>query len=241
MKFGLKYWRSSIVVVMVGMALIMSTPVVFASANPNPGVLPKQSKPDGQTFGELSNAWWQWALSIPTSENPLIGSYSGDPQCSAGQSGSVWFLAGTFFGGSATRTCTVPAGKTLFFPTDNFFTNNVGIAGNPNCPLTHFSIPTMWGMLDQSVASVTSHAATVDGVPQQDHRAGPNNPPFNIKVPGVSLLTLICPIPAGTYSPNVSDGFYVMLAPLSKGPHTISIEGAAPGFTLDVTYNLTVQ
>ena len=36
-----------------------------------------------------------------------------------GQSGSVWFLAGIFGGGSATRTCAVPAGKALYFPVLN--------------------------------------------------------------------------------------------------------------------------
>ena len=44
---------------------------------------------------------------------------------------------------------------------------------------------------------------------------------------------------------SVSDGYFVMLAPLSAGQHTIHFkgsEGAAPNtFTLDITYHLTVQ
>jgi hypothetical protein len=231
MKDTVKFRRSSFVVVLVGMALILLTPGAFASA----------------TYGQGSNAWWQWALSIPTSTNPLLGDYSGDPKCSAGQSGSVWFLAGTFGGGSATRSCTIPAGKTLFFPTINFFWNNVGVEGNTNCPPTDYSVQKMWGFLDQNVKDVTTHEATVDGVPQQDQRAGPKNSPYNVKIPADNLFTFACgdpnhPIPAGTYGPNVSDGYYVMLAPLSKGTHTIHFSAAtSQGTQQDVTYHLTVQ
>jgi hypothetical protein len=240
MKLGTKHWRSGLVMVGAVVALLGLT-IAFA-ANP-----PPQSQQNGQTYGKLSNAWWQWALSIPTSTNPLLDTTGAD--CGQGQSGSVWFLAGTF-GGSATpitRSCTIPAGKTLFFPTINFFQNNAGVKGS-NCPPTHSSIPQLWGALDQNVAAVTTHEATVDGVPQQDQRAGPNNPPYNVMIPSDNLFTFltkgICtlPFPAGTYSPNVSDGFYVLLTPLSPGPHTIHFSAATPqGTQQDVTYNLTVQ
>jgi hypothetical protein len=247
MKISMKYWQCSIVVVLVGMALIMSTPRIFASAHAH-GVLSPQHSPQALTIGQESNAWWQWGLSIPTSTNPQIGDYSGGPKCSAGQSGSVWFLAGVFGGGKATRSCTIPAGKTLLFPTFNSFQNNVG-NGTAACPNTDYSVQQMWGFLDQTIATVTSHEATVDGVPQQDQRAGPNNSPYSVTVPADNLFNLICgnpPIPAGTYSPNVSDGFYVLLAPLSPGTYTIHFSAVistpkGPKVAQDVTYHLTVQ
>ncbi len=237
MKLSMKHWRSGLLVVGALVALLGAT--VALAANP-----PPQSQSQ-KTFGKLSNAWWQWALSIPTNVNPLLDTTGAD--CGQGQSGSVWFLAGTFGGGSATRSCTIPAGKTLFFPTINFFQNNVG-NGTEVCPKTHFSIPTMWGILNPEVAAVTTHEATVDNVPQQDQRAGPNNTPYNVKIPEDNLFNLACGsppnplIPAGTYSPNVSDGFYVMLAPLPTGTHTIHFSAAtSQGPQQDVTYNLTVQ
>ena len=73
----------------------------------NPRVLPPQSHPHGKTYGEWAAAWWQWALSIPEAQNPVAdatGEFAG-----LGQSGPVWFLAGTF-GNSAERTVTIPAG-----------------------------------------------------------------------------------------------------------------------------------
>jgi len=41
----------------------------------------------------------------------------------------------------------------------------------------------------------------------------------------------------------VADGYWVMLPPLSAGSHTIHFAGGftSSGFSLDVTYNITVQ
>ena len=48
--------------------------------------------------------------------------------------------------------------------------------------------------------------------------------------------------PEGTTSPAVQDGYYIMLAPLKSGSHTVHYHGAFDGFfALDVTYHLTVQ
>jgi hypothetical protein len=48
--------------------------------------------------------------------------------------------------------------------------------------------------------------------------------------------------PAGTTSLSVADGVYVMLAPLSAGPHVIHFKGQIPDFNffIDITYHLTV-
>jgi hypothetical protein len=45
-----------------------------------------------------------------------------------GQRGPVWLLAGTFSGGSATRSCSIPQGEWLFFPVVNYVNFNT-----PNC------------------------------------------------------------------------------------------------------------
>jgi hypothetical protein len=49
--------------------------------------------------------------------------------------------------------------------------------------------------------------------------------------------------PKGTHSPMVGDGFYVMLAPLSAGQHTVHFHGEVPSipFVLDINYVLNVQ
>src|SRR6476619_7983139 len=86
-------------------------------ANPNPGVAPIKSSPNGKSYGEWAQAWWTWATSIPADQSPVLdatGQFAG-----VGQSGHVWFLAGTIFGGTFERDVTVPTGTSLFFPALN--------------------------------------------------------------------------------------------------------------------------
>ena len=46
---------------------------------------------------------------------------------------------------------------------------------------------------------------------------------------------------AGTYPDNVGDGYYILLAPLPAGEHTLKFVGTKGAFTTDVTYNLTIE
>ena len=82
--------------------LLGVAPVAFAK-NPNPGVRPPYAKAYGLTYGEWSAAWWQWALSLPVGAHPLFDT----ADCSAGQSGKVFFLGGTFV------TTTDPSGTVV--------------------------------------------------------------------------------------------------------------------------------
>ena len=49
-------------------------------------------------------------------------------------------------------------------------------------------------------------------------------------------------IPHGSHGPLVSDGYFVLLRPLSPGVHTIHLKGIANGggLLVEVTYHLTV-
>jgi hypothetical protein len=94
----------------------------------------------------MTEDWWQWALSIPTSVHPLRNDPTGTPPpkidpssdfCMVGQHGKLWYLGGTFLqvdlspnavqarSGTAapqpdvTRTCTIPYGKSILVPVLN--------------------------------------------------------------------------------------------------------------------------
>ncbi len=111
-----RLWRSvvAVMVVVVGLMVAAMIPVAQAdSRNPNSQVLPLDSSPYGNTYGEWSARWWQWTLAIPAATNPNLDT-TGE-NCAEGQSGQVWFLAGSF-GGTFERACPVPTGKALFFP-----------------------------------------------------------------------------------------------------------------------------
>ena len=65
--------RLSRIVVLLTMPLLLSSMIVTSWADDiNPGVFPIKSKPYGLTYGEWSAKWWQWAISIPTAESPML-------------------------------------------------------------------------------------------------------------------------------------------------------------------------
>ncbi len=240
MKVGVKYWRSGIAVVMVGMALIMSTPV-FA-ANLNPGVLPSNSPPS--TFGELNASWWQWFFSVPASKNPGLAT-NGPVDCSVGQSGDVWFLAGHFLGsGTFTRSCTIPAGKALFVPLINFWADNI-------CNTPPLTVDQLRALAEGSVIPAKKLHASIDGSPLLSQRA--ISPVFSYNLPGTTDNVISAafgiPLPGPCWpslhvDPAVADGFYTMIPPLAAGSHQLNFGGSGGSgpmkFTLDMTYNLTV-
>jgi hypothetical protein len=198
-------------------------------------------------YDHLSVAWWQYVLAQPTTTNPLL-----DPtgaQCGVGQSGPVFFLVGA--GGTAQLTrdqCTVRPGRLLFFPMINAFDVHTPGDGldTPELVYHDFSV-TLAFRVD------TLHAS-VDGAPIRNLDPATSRyrgcaapvagcvPAFALTLPDDNLFG----IPAGRYSPAVADGFYLLLAPLKPGVHTIKFGGTgnfggpnAP-FSQEITYRLRV-
>ena len=229
----LRLIRLSVVAIILG--ILMLAPLAAAAKNPNPGVLPVDSHPYGMTYGQWSEEWWKWALSIPASSNPVTDT-TGE-FCAEGQSGKVWFLAGTF-GTSETRDCSIPAGKALFFPIINAESSE--IEG--------------WGTTEELLredATATADAITfieviVDGKTlQTELQTEPNlgyrvqSGLFTIWLPPDNVLGITTE--EGVSSIAVADGYWIMLAPLSAGKHTIHIHGeVGEFFATEVTYELTV-
>jgi hypothetical protein len=220
-----KYVACFMVILAIGLALMLSVNTAVAQTD---------------AFKQLSAEWWQWALSMPTSVNPLLDG-TGE-NCMVGQRGSLWFLAGNF-GGTTTRTCAVPEGVVLFFPV----INNVNIDTPNVCGQDSKRIPI--GDLRTLSATATDAAtnllAEVDGSSIGNlHRV--QSKVFEIALPEDNVFDAPCAslggVPAGIYSPAVDDGFYVRLNPLTVGNHTLHIHAENPstGLVVDITYNLTV-
>lgn len=212
---------------------VLAVPEVYAK-NYNPGVLPPHSKVLGKTYGEWGDIWWNWAVVRPTATNPMYDQ-TGE-NCDAEQSGHIWFLAGVGDpGGSATRACTVPPGKFIFFPLVNtFFAAEEGGGERDKA--------------NKSINKVSILECSIDGVPLQNlssSRAQSPDGGFVLTVPPDSLYTEIG-APAGDYAPAVSDGYWIMLAPLPIGNYTIKFRGVVAGdpgqadFETDVVYHLTI-
>jgi hypothetical protein len=191
---------------------------------------------DGKSLEELSAEWWQWALSIPTPDNPLL-----DPtgaKCAVGQQGPVWFIP---VGGSGTRTCSLPDDKPLVFPTLSY---------------VNIDTPNVCGQGPESISVAdlrAAAAAVIDGVTNQsvklDGQVVGNlervqSPVFEVVLPEDNWFDPQCTaygnVPGGTYSPSIVDGYFVMLDPPGPGMHTLYVHAEMPGSSLDVTWNLTV-
>jgi hypothetical protein len=229
--------RRFITILVTGLALMVPINKAFAD-----------SDADSESFKKLSAEWWQWALSIPVSENPLLDE-TGD-KCIVGQRGSLWFLAGNFGGGMTTRTCSVPEGKIFFFPVINSVnvnTPNVCGQGSDNIP-----VEDLRAAIAAFQDGATNLSVELDGEPIKNRRV--QSKVFEVALPEENVFDAPCvgaglgDVPAGIYSPAVSDGFFVRLRPLEAGDHTLHFHAenlgdpntAADDFVIDVTYNLTV-
>src|SRR5262249_36835592 len=152
----------------------------------NAGVLPPNSTILGKSYAEWSAAWWQWALGIPTSANPLF--QDGNVNCSAEQTGQVWYLVGVInVSGTANRSCTIPPGKFLFLPVIT-----------PECstldpPPFHGDTPAELRDCVEQI-HVTDIGATIDGVPVRNLNAfNVESPPFTFHVPADNVLGVAGP------------------------------------------------
>jgi hypothetical protein len=223
------------------LASLLATTTSFAEAAPN--TLPPESNAYGKGYAQLAAEWLEWLLAIPAASSPLL-----DPDgafAAVGQSGKVWFLAGTV-GGPATRSVTVPTGTALFFPIVNFFWLNTPEYGDPPwspdqakhvkddiltpvVDAAHGLILEIDGRTVQNVDSLRVYSELGECTVPDDNIFGA---PFD-------------PVPHAC----VADGYLALLPPLSAGNHTIHFAGgiaAVPPyqpvpFSLDVTYHITVR
>ena len=236
MKSGQGNWQRilAVMVVVVGVMMAGTIPVAQAA-----NVIPRNENAYGNSYGEWSARWVQWLLSIPAATNPaadLTGAH-----CGEGQAGPVWFLAGTF-GGSATRDCTVPAGKALFFPIVVTMWGAGVFDCEPTVPGVPCNLAALRGIAAASVDSVTLEAS-IDHKRLKDlTNQRVQAPAYTITYPADNVYGL----PAGIYAPNVADGYWIMIPPLSAGKHSIHFKGEITGgvfagFVVEVTYHLTIE
>jgi len=238
--------------------VLVLTPISNALAD-NHDLNTSIAKVAGKTYGEWAAKWWQWAFDTKFAQ---FG--DGAVDCSAGQKGNVWFLAGVLPNSNPqpSRACLykIPRGKILFFPLVNYgFWNPDGSCPanqSFNCTVAQkrenangFFSDQIPGNLGGTYACQLS--ATVDGVPVQTVGypiVRTQSPVFPLNYPNSLLGYVVDP-------ETIDDGYYVAIPPLEKGKHTIKFTGGICGFDqspkdiaeggtaiflLDVTYHLTV-
>src|SRR2546428_8494654 len=131
MHYNMQYERMVLPRMVLTLACVILVAVAFAqdlsSDFRDPRVFPPASLPFGKGYGEWSAEWWQWAFSMPASENPLLDE-TGE-KCLTAQRGPAWFLAGvTKIRRADTRHCSVPEGTALFLPILTVEKDSIGVA-----------------------------------------------------------------------------------------------------------------
>jgi hypothetical protein len=179
-------------------------------------------------------------LSISAADNP--GTDTTGAHCGEGQQGPVWILGSTFGGDPVVRTCTIPAGKAIFFPVASV----IGGAGALDCEPSAPGVLCNLAALRTAVAAATDSVkldVRLDGVAIRHlHGQRAQTPAFGLTFPAENVFGEA----PGSNSPNLSDGYWLMLEPLSRGLHTLYSRGeftagVFAGVVIEATYHLIVE
>ena len=200
------------------LSLVLTATVASAQTSP----LAPSVAVDGRSQAEWSQLWWQWAASFDRSMSP-VADKTGE-LCHLEQDGPVWFLAGTYGTRRTIRTCDVPRGKYLFFPLINYVVYPAE-DGEPHCEHVRQKAARMTDDVSSLVLEIDGVRATNLAV----HRQAP-----------AECFDLNERSGGGVY-PTAANGYYVMLAPMKPGTHTLNFGGVLPGMSQAVTYTIRVR
>jgi len=182
-------------------------------------LIPPEKAIAGATQEEWSKRWWHWALSFDDEDSPVAD--RDGRLCASGQSGPVWFLAGSYDTARTVRSCRIPAGKTLFFPLVNFITFPPDDEREA-CA----SLMLRAEELTEAPAALVLEFNGKRFAGLQAHRQATR---------GCFLVT------PQDDAPAAANGYYVALGPLKVGRYTLNFGGILPEQSQAVTYTLDVD
>jgi hypothetical protein len=175
----------------------------------------REEKPFGKSWNNWIELWWKWCyhdINGPSPAEDLTGILYNKNQIYD----PVWFLAGTF-GGTVKRICSIPYGKSFFFPILN---DIISFATDPHLKTENELYEYAKDDLDQT----TYVYLKIDG-------KDVSNLLINRINSGLFTIYLkLHPIENSNIGHSVltkaiSDGYWVFLKPLSRGRHIIEFGG----------------
>jgi hypothetical protein len=221
--------RLLILIAVVALALLVVTvPIAGAAGNPNPRVIPPNSRVQGLTYGGWMAKWWQYAFSLPASENPIVGAT--DPASTVQFVGNVGLVLADSVA-QEQLTLTVPVGTKLFLE----------VLGSECSTLEEapFDGGNEAGLIESAQALLpVDLEGSIDGVALRNLGAYIRlSPLYRFTLPDDNILG----VAAGS-GQSVASGAYLMLAPLTPGVHMIHLHGYIPlvDFTADRTIEVFV-
>ena len=215
-------------------ALLGAVPVGTLAAEFVDYIVQPDEYVDGQPVTEYTASWWQWTYTMPPELSPVrdtTGEY-----CDVGQRGEVWFLAGGYGSSTIQRECTIPADKHLFFPVINmlYYPNR---EGGITCDRARKSAALNNDKLLDIVIEINGVKAW--------------NPAAS-RMSTTACFDLLGMLPdeynAPYVYPSATDGYWIMLKPLSRGRHSLKFSarygrenGAFGKMAQDIEYTLIVE
>lgn len=182
-------------------------------------LLPPGKALHGASQEAWARRWWQWALSFDEEDSPVAD--TDGHLCASGQSGPVWFLAGSFESRRTERRCRIPAGKTLFFPLANMLAVPPDDEREPCASLV------------QRAQEATDEPDAL--VLELNGRRFPGLAAHRQASKGCFLVT------PDDDAPAAGNGYYVALGPLKPGRYTLHFGAILPNLSQAVTYTLDVK
>ena len=206
----------------------------LAETDPTSLVVPPDGIVDGQPLTSYADRWWQWAYAMPQSESPIVDEVG--TFCHVGQSGPVWFLAGGYGSSKIHRSCTIPAGRHLFFPVINFV--------QMLYPATQDDCPWMQAEAARNNDAYVYLKVFLDGEAVEE--------PERFRLASTACFDPFARTPPKAGAPPdalaATDGYWIMLRPLPPGPHHLEFRAlytnpdeAYGDMVQNIAYDLVVQ
>lgn len=204
--------RSMISIVLANLLFVVPLqPEPILADEINAGVYALDSNPEGKSYEDWSIKFWQWIYGTPATNHPILdetGEYCGENQ----DDDPVFFLAFSS-GGSAERTCDVPAGKAILIP--------VNVVA---CTFAEFDVETeeeLHTCAEEDESSNPGLFLSVNGQEVREiEKYRVHSRAFDIIIPSDPLVG-----EPGT-TRGVSDGYWIILEPLSPGEHEIHFKAS---------------
>lgn len=213
-------------------------------------LVPRSNKHDEALYQLGAKGWLTWAMALPWSTGPITDATGA--ACAQGQSGSVWYLAGTT-GGDVQRACSIPKNKALFFPlVDNWVIGSADQVATPEDFASYVAfeqeyLPSLRAQtceLHLALDGVAIGGATTASLDQKLWTQVTN--PFTVTIDADNFASQ-WGFPGGTTPAAAIAGHFALVTPLAKGHHVLSFGGSmcdetnAVVFANSAVYDLTVE
>ena len=193
-------------------------------------ILPIDSKLYGLTYGEWSAKWWQWAVMIPKSNNPLLDLTGANANINQNNP-HVFFLCQTYEGVNSIphRTVKIPADKSIFMPIINWISVLHNDGENDEELLE---------TARERMDVVANLEITIDQVSIKEglkkYRA--ESPFFDFELHEDNILGL-----SAGHKRAISDGYWLFIKQLEFDVRLASFGSCSSGVTkIGVNYNLSI-